>query len=243
MAGIEINNGVANAGSLPAVFAGSTAPTLPSYSLWLDTSTNILSYFDGSSWVAVGAVAPTPNLDEVLIAGNTTTQNAIFGSGGVYAGAFPLSSNTEQSLMTKSYNGQQMTDNVGKTRGFYFYANSSFSNRPVLLFLKDPYAFVLVPPDITSDQSQSLVEASGDIYPGLMGTTTLVSGVVSIVDPNITANSTVTFAIKTAAGTLGVGYKGVITPGVGVAVTSLKTNTTTETSDNSVLYYQIWHTN
>lgn len=243
MPGIDINNSVINAGSLPAVFAGPTAPTLPSYSLWLDTSTNTLNYFDGSSWVAVGAVAPTPDLDQVLIAGNTTTQNAIFGSGGVYAGAFPLSNNTEQSLMTKSYNGQQMTDNIGKTRGFYFYSNSSYLNRPVLLFSNEGYGLVLMPPEITSNQTQYLVEASGDIYPGQTGVSTLISGVTSIGDPYITANSTVTFAIKTAAGTLGVAYKGVITPGVGVAVTSLKTNTTTETSDNSTLYYQILHVN
>ena len=241
MAGIEIKNGVANAGGLPAIFAGPSAPTLPAYSLWLETTTNTMFYFNGGAWVAIGSSPATPNLEEVLGSGNTTTLNAVFNGGGVYAGAFPLIANSQQSFVTEYYNGMQMIDGSGTARGFTFYANSSVLNRPYLLFGKNSFSLSLIPPDISANWQQNFVEANGNIYPGLTGTVTLSSGLGTISYSGITAKSTITFSTKTGIGTLGVTYQGSISPGSGVQVTALKTNNTTETSDNSILYYQIWN--
>lgn len=246
MAGIDINNGVVNAGGMPSIFAGLTPPSVGAYSIWLDTSTNSLNYWNGGGWTAIGSISAIPNLEEVLEAGNTAVTDAIFnGSSGVYAGDYPLIPNSQQSFFTKTYNGQQIADGSGKSRAFAFVQNPSVSNRPLLYFSSNVSGvsrqMLIIPPDITSNVSQNLVEADGNIYPGQHGTVTLVAGIGQIIDTSITSSSTITFATKSGSGTLGVTYQGVITAGVGVVVTSLKTNNTTELSDLSTLYYQIWH--
>lgn len=246
MAGIDINNGVVNAGGMPSIFAGTTAPNVAAYSMWLDTSTSNLYYWDGSTWVGISASPTVPPINTVLLAGNTASTDAIFsGTSGVYAGVYLISANTQQSIFTKYFNGQQISDGSGISRLFCFYQNSSIVNRPFLLFGSSVSGsskqMFIIPPDITKDITQNLVEADGNIYPGQHGTVTLVAGVGQITDTSITATSTITFSTKSGSGTLGVTYQGVISVGIGVVVTSLKTNNTTETSDNSNLFYQIWH--
>lgn len=74
---------------------------------------------------------------------------------------------------------------------------------------------------------------------GNAGAVTLVAGVGTISNTNVTANTRVYPVVKTSAGTLGVHYNYTVTAGVGVTITSISAPGVTQTGDVSTITYLI----
>lgn len=224
MAGIEINNGVANAGGLPAIFAGPSAPTLPAYSLWLETTSNTMHYYNGSAWVAIGSLPAIPILEEVLEAGNIATTDAVWKS--ISNGTNVTVSGSNISL---DYSGNTFLRLIAPTNftpGIINFAGSGATCN------------ILCPPKTAT----MIIEAqSGWIYAQEAGKATLSAGSATInALGTLTASSVVIVSCATASGTLGVTYASTVNTGTNtVGIRSLKTNATVETSDNSSVFYTI----
>jgi hypothetical protein len=74
MAGIQLKNGVVNQFGAPSINENTLAnrPTFGQTGrLFVDTTNNVLQRDTGTSWVQIGAVASTPNLQSVCAVGNT----------------------------------------------------------------------------------------------------------------------------------------------------------------------------
>lgn len=97
-----------------------------------------------------------------------------------------------------------------------------------------------------SDMAQALFDVIGPVGAGsiIIGTVrnsgqmTLVSGVATISDPNITISSSAQVQVISPVGTLGVGYKAVCTAGT-LTVTAYGSAGTTSALDTSTLQYEI----
>jgi hypothetical protein len=224
MPGIEINNAVANAGGLPAIFAGPSAPTLPAYSLWLETTSNTMHYYNGSAWVAIGSLPAIPILEEVLEAGNIATTDAVWKS--ISNGTNVTVSGNNISL---DYSGNTFLRLIAPTNftpGIINFAGSGSTCN------------ILCSP---KPATMNIEAQNGWIYAQEAGKATLSAGSVTI-NPlgTLTATSVVIVSCATASGTLGVTYASTVNTGSNtVGIRSLKTNATIETSDNSSVFYTI----
>lgn len=70
--GINVINGVRNAGNMPAISAGPTTPTTATvYQLFVSTFDNVLYYWNGTGWQPLGGGGHVPPLTDVLTAGNS----------------------------------------------------------------------------------------------------------------------------------------------------------------------------
>lgn len=224
MAGIEISNGVANAGGLPAIFAGSSAPTLSAYSLWLDTTSNTMYYYNGSTWVAIGSAPAIPILEQVLTAGNIANTNAVwkdFGSG--------TNTTVGGGIISVDYSGSTFLRLIAPT---------SFTPGIINFAGSGATCNILCPP---KPATMTIEAQSGWIYAQEAGKATLASGVATInALGTLTSTSVVIVSCATASGTLGVTYASAINTGTNtVGIRSLKTNATVEISDNSTVFYTI----
>jgi len=241
--GIVFNNAIRNGGQMPKIQATTDINTIvgQNNSLALDTSVNTLYYWDPTalSWVTVVGPGSSGDLQSVLSIGyqasspiEITGQNITVNEASFFARDNTLSRAIVANADGIIFGNYDLTDQ-------YYVLAMVFGNLVQSITNSVGGVINLQPNGNAGTIAVTYPKVSGNLYCIDIFEVTLINGVVTF-SPGGENNLILGVGIKTATGTLGVNYKWAGTGGnTTVSITSLKTNATTETSDQSTLYVTI----
>lgn len=238
MGGISIDNKVINGGQIPRLSSGSGAPTGIGIDneIYLDLVNNELwSYYGGWAIITNGVAAP--DLNSVLLVGNTTDQTAIFQTATNDTTISPTGLIVLGTTQTVNVNENLISINNGTNFVKLTISGITYENATHALLIGLGFA------PTTKDYFQKYMAAEGFLLCGATGRATLSGGQKTVTvgaDTPLTPNSTFQFSINTVSGTsIGVAYKGTYISATQFSITSLKTNGGIETNDNSTIDYTV----
>lgn len=227
MSGIVVNKEIINGGNIPFISSGRSNPAALSRPFvdnelyfWTDNQSWWGYSLDNGGWVLLsGGGGATPTLQQVLAAGNNTDISAEFDTGTNITIIQPTGLTVAESAISTEITTQGLKIKWAST------------GNTVYQLLNYP-TFTSCFQYITPKQGYTLI--------GQTGKAALINGTV-IVNTYIDLDvfSTYVFGLAKQNGTLGVQYLGEYLSIHSFRITSIKTNGTVETSDQSDVYFTI----